>query len=759
MEQDSASRKNFPERGSLNDFERQVQTKIKEIENRLAGRTTNEIITIPIVVHVVHNGEAVGTGTNLSEAQIKAQIEVLNEDFRRKPGTNGFNDSPVGADIEIEFCLSPVDASGKTLPEAGIHRYNGGQQAWTRERIEGVLKPSTIWNPNLFFNIWTVRFDTEDQLLLGYAQFPDQSGLAGLNPVGGPASTDGVVLRFDVFGSAEKGNFPIMQPPYNKGRTLSHEVGHFLGLRHIWGDGPCADDFVADTPPADGPNRGCPVGRVSCGATNMPQNYMDYTDDACMNIFTNGQKARMLAVMELSPRRKTFVGNTLCNNQVVSAPVPNFTADRQRVLLGGEVNFTDLSTNFPTSWAWTFAGGDPATSAAQNPRVRYNTPGTYPVSLVATNAVGASTVLLQTDFITVSSEGLCSELSNFETGFTPSLLPIKNYGGSQGFLTGQNNLGTTAVSEFFANSSGYRFISGVNIKFNKVVSKNEEATVQVVVWNARGPQNSPGSVIERKEVLLKQIKEDVAAGRATKIIFDRETPVFGRAFQVGIELRYAGDTLAIESSAEGEATKATSWLQGRDAVWNTFSIAFGANISMNIRPIVGINPSVQVSASQLLIYPGDEVTLNARGASIFQWSAEDGSLPSLAGPQIKIRPQKTTTVITTGSGLELCNRTASTTIFTRDGTTTAVVGQEPSLISAFPNPGDDVLRIRIDGPYRGALVAHVFSAQGYPVAAVDVVKDHESSLLRVEAGNWASGLYLVKIQLAREIISLKWIKR
>ena len=116
------------------------------------------VVSLPIIVHIVHNGEPVGTGANLSQAQVQAQIEVLNEDFRRKPGTPGFNTSPIGADVEIEFCLSPVDENGNTMTEPGIDRFNGNRADWSRDQIENQLKPTTIWNPNLFYNIWTLNF-------------------------------------------------------------------------------------------------------------------------------------------------------------------------------------------------------------------------------------------------------------------------------------------------------------------------------------------------------------------------------------------------------------------------------------------------------------------------------------------------------------------------------------------------------------------------------------------------------------------------
>jgi PKD repeat protein len=758
MEQDSINRLLFPQRGTLEEFEIALRRKMNDPAFRSRSRTKGVVLSFPVVVHVVHNGESVGTGTNLSQAQVQAQLAVLNEDFRRLSGTPGFNNNPVGADIEIEFCLSPVGPSGATLSEPGIHRVRGNQASWTRAQIDGSLKPSTYWNPNQFFNIWTVDFGGEDSNLLGYAQFPDQSGLSGLNQTGGPASTDGVVIQYSSFGSVDKGSFPVMQAPYNRGRTLTHETGHWLGLRHIWGDGPCANDFVDDTPTQHAENRGCPVTKLSCDGVNteMPQNYMDYSDDACMNIFTVGQKSRIAAVMELSPRRRSATQNGLCQAIVAGPPIAAFTSDKQEVLSGGEVAFSDLSTNFPNAWNWVFEGGDPNTSNLQNPHVTYSAAGTYRVTLTAANSLGEDEVVME-DFITVSADGLCGSTSNYLETYTPSILKLSAFGPYTGYLTGQNSDHSKALSEFFSNPQGYAYISSVNIRFGKAVSSNDNARVIVTVWNARGVQRSPGSVIERKEILMNQIKDDIAANRPTHISFDRETPVFSRPYHVGVELAYGTDTVAVVSSANGEATNATSWVQGSTGTWKQYTIAYGANIAMDISPEVGMMTSVQVSASKIYVNSGEEVILNARGATIFVWSATDNSVSNVPGPQLIVRPRETTTYETTGSGLPLCNEVALTTIYVREGTVTAVEDEDAASFTVSPNPGNGRALLSFSSPYRGEVSFESFDLYGRRLHHEVINKNNELVTHELDFISHGAGMYLIRVTAGPSRQFVKWI--
>jgi len=229
------------------------------------------IVNIPVVVHVVYSNSQ----ENISDQQINSQIAVLNDDFRASNSDVSSTPSEfsnVVADSEISFTL------------AGINRYSNSRAEWgTSDAVKATYPPVS---PSSTLNIWVANIGGG---ILGYAQFP-----------GGPASTDGVVISPQYFG-----NTGYVAAPYDGGRTATHEVGHYLNLRHIWGDGRCKqDDFIADTPDSDGPNYGCPsYPTVNCRSTDMTMNYMDYVYDECMYMFSKGQKARMRTIfMDGGPR-------------------------------------------------------------------------------------------------------------------------------------------------------------------------------------------------------------------------------------------------------------------------------------------------------------------------------------------------------------------------------------------------------------------------------------------------------------------------
>lgn len=292
---------NNPAKETTDQFEKWMSGKIAKKTIGQSNLRTQVTYSIPVVVHIIHNGESIGTGMNISDAQVLSQIKVLNDDFNRlntdQVNTPALFQSVAGA-FDVQFVLAKQDPDG--LPTTGIVRIKGSKSSWTS--IENYsLKAQSYWPAEQYLNIWVTSLTD----YLGFSQFP-VSPLAGLEDSSNERLTDGIVINYREFGSIDDGSFNL-HPQYNKGRTLTHEMGHFFGLRHIWGDvsGCVGNDYVADTPTQSGSTAGCPVHpQANCSAIKMFQNYLDYTDDACMNLFTQGQVDRMLTILLNSPRRK-----------------------------------------------------------------------------------------------------------------------------------------------------------------------------------------------------------------------------------------------------------------------------------------------------------------------------------------------------------------------------------------------------------------------------------------------------------------------
>lgn len=253
---------------------------LETLTQRFADRTDAQrttAVTIPVFVHVVWNTNS----QNISDAQIQAQIDVLNEDFTytnadKSKIPSSFQDE--AASSNIQFSWNPND----------IRRVKTKKRSFgTDNSVKFSSKGgSNVVDPANYLNIWVCNLGRG---LLGYAQFP-----------GGNASTDGIVVLYSSVGSKTKYPSGTYVNNYNLGRTATHEVGHYLNLRHIWGDATCGTDYVDDTPTHNTSNGGCPTyphySTCSGSPVEMTMNYMDYTYDACMYMFTAGQGTRMNAV-------------------------------------------------------------------------------------------------------------------------------------------------------------------------------------------------------------------------------------------------------------------------------------------------------------------------------------------------------------------------------------------------------------------------------------------------------------------------------
>lgn len=382
------------------------------------GSPSRSTYTIPVVVHVIQYSCL----NKISDARIQSQIEVLNEDFRLlNADTSGIpaEFKPFAADTEIEFCLASTDPNG--CPTDGIVRVVAPDLADHAIGQSGQMKALSQWDPQKYLNIW-VPVSIADNIL-GYATFP---GTLQSNP-----AQDGVVINGHYMG---RGN-GINPGSFDLGRTGTHEVGHYLGLFHTFQGGCSGDslsncssegDRVCDTPPTSSPNYGCPPTRNSCMESpvdhnDMMVNYMDYGDDACLLMFSAGQKDRM--GFFLNNTRTTLwsapnLSDTGCDGTTAPGcyPVANFSASSITICEGDTVYFTSLATGPATSWSWSLVGGMPASSSLENPSATFSQAGIYSVSLGVSNAFGF-------DLKTLDIEVLQADLPPMAEGFEGATLP------------------------------------------------------------------------------------------------------------------------------------------------------------------------------------------------------------------------------------------------------------------------------------------------------------------------------------------------
>lgn len=419
-----------------------IQKNIKPIATSAKAGT---IRVIPVVVHVIHNGGV----ENISNAQIQSQFDVLTEDFRKTAGSNGDGN---GVDTELEFRLAKITPDGKCTD--GIVRIKSTlTNHQTHQRTQ--LGNLSFWDNTRYLNVYIVKSINNGSA--GYSSFP-----------GGPDNDDGIVVMHNYFGKTGTASSGM-------GRTMSHEIGHWLGLYHTFQDGcgtdPCTEgDYVCDTPPEANPaNFNCPIIN-SCNndfpdLNDQVQNYMDYSADACRNMFTSGQKQRMDATLNAirwNIWQEQNVISTGCDSGYVSPScnvIADFTSNGQNICRGSSVVFTSKSQNTPLTHQWYFPGGNPSSSTVANPTVVFDSVGNYSITLIATNTIGTdSTTFLNYIVVTDPSPGAAL---SYAEGFEDPVFP------SNGITIENPDTGVTWERDTNASVSGQ-----ASIKINNLININ-----------------------------------------------------------------------------------------------------------------------------------------------------------------------------------------------------------------------------------------------------------------------------------------------
>ncbi len=397
-----------------------------------AERRNNSVVyVIPIVFHILHNyGEE-----NISDAQVLDQVRILNRDFRRT-NADTVNIVPafqgMAADIEVEFRLPSIDPNGNCTN--GIDRvqtmltYSANNQS----KING-------WPNNKYLNVWVAN-SLENTGAAAYAHYP-----------GGNNAVDGIMNLHSYLGS-------IGTSSEGRSRTLTHEIGHYLNLAHVWGstNSPgvaCGDDNVSDTPETKGWSSCVPTGSL-CNPPIVEnvQNYMEYS--FCEYMFTEGQKTRMRATLNssVSGRNNLWTPANLLATGVtqgpqVCTPIADFNVNKRLACEGGDITFYDLSWNATVAnRVWSFPGGVPSTSTDSAPVVNYPVAGNYSASLTVSTATGA-------DSITRSSLVYITGSQQTSVPFVESFEDTASFPGATGFILNEDN-GTTWARVTNAASAG-----------------------------------------------------------------------------------------------------------------------------------------------------------------------------------------------------------------------------------------------------------------------------------------------------------------
>lgn len=643
----------IPSTAWVNDFNKAVENYKSSLQ---LNKKQAAPWVIPIIVHIIHNGQAVGVGDNISQAQVNDQITILNADFA---GT-GFNNgnapaafAPVKADCQISFCLALKDPNGATLTEPGIDRIDRNTKGWTNgpyttAYINANIKPTTIWDPTRYCNVWIMNLGGG---LLGYATFPAGTSLAGVAG-GGNATNDGVVILNTSFGSIGTAT----APPYNKGRTITHELGHWLGCIHTWGDdgGACTgSDFCNDTPNSANSVFGCPaLPKLDACSPSAPgamiMNFMDYVDDACMYMFTNDQKTRMHTAMTQGTYRSLLGTHGLCSSSTPPPPpvpgpaVANFSVGSTPCVGQAFTPINNSTGDAPITYNWS---ASPSASFSPNntvatPAITFTAPGNYVLTLVATNTAGTSSyssailnvTKCKTCLDTARVMTLTDTLSRYSAVNDPNTPGCQT--GNPGFLVGTNCYQDKEFAQFFPSGTYSDTpnpqVHGVIVLFDslKTIAANPGTMVDCKLYGgtmANGPQSFIGLETDSLAMIAAKSKTTsitfwgsktyVVSG--TKIIpykfsfiTPKAIPPTGFYASVTVPPGNTGDSLRIFSNSKtGLINDSSAWVLNSNNNWKTLRSFKKSKVQLGIlplvscRPIVGIEENTQSLMSNINIAP------------------------------------------------------------------------------------------------------------------------------------------------------------
>jgi hypothetical protein len=649
------------------EWEKWFQSQVADYVQKHAASKSIVKYTIPIIVHILHNGETYGTFPNVDSNQIKSQISALNADYAGI-GTNASNVPSQFANLKsntgIQYCLAAIDHTGSGMVERGCDRINVNNFSWPNMAnptlnmvafMNGTVIPVTIWPPDKYLNIW-ISDRPATLTINGFATYPSGSTLPGLFAGNyGSSSNDGIWIWTNAFGTIGSA-----QAPVNGGRTLTHQTGHWLGLRHIWGDGNCLSDYVGDTPPQKNMYTGCPnfpIGVDNCGTGQSPNgemfmNFMDETNDACKYMFTHGQNLRMQTALNQAPLRFPLGSHGICtplSSAPASSAVASFTAPSQACLGSPWMPFNTSSGHPNPSYLWSSNPGAQFSpnSNVPSPMITFGSPGTYTISLVATNSLSSSTysMVISSNF-TCNPQSLCLDsirtikkvdtLVTQAAPYNPSFINCQS--GKTGHLVGTNCYKDREFAQYFHPSTytsiPFPQVNSLLVLFDSAGTEvgNSAQMVYAKIYGGTsgfGPSGVMGTpvgvtmgalVTHTRTSSVSYVGKPGFVQGSRKIIayrFDFTQPIIiaspGGGFFGAVELpnpnlSVVADSVSIYHNTKyNSSSDSSAWFMNPTGAWRTFRNARAAKIQLAIIPQITCSPIVGLKERTGLL--GANVTL------------------------------------------------------------------------------------------------------------------------------------------------------
>jgi hypothetical protein len=640
--------------------------KVEEFKkNHPAGKSAFASYNIPVIFHILHKGQSIGTSPNISQAVVGGQVNILNQVYNGQGANpNAITQySNYAANPNIQFCLAIADPTNIALSEPGINRVDMaaifGQNTATMTSdaqvmafIEYTVKPFVIWDPTKYLNIF-VSAISSSCTTLGRATFPASTTLAGPFGAIGTGTTDGVwICTGAVEGSITN---------YDKGKTLAREIGHWLGVRNIWGDSNCGTDYCNDTPPAQGPNSSCPgtypYKMNSCGPNlspggEMSMNIMDNTYDDCRWMFTNDQIIRMQTAMSQCPFRWLLGTHGLCTPTVVCAPGVNaqaaFSLTAPAPCFGQAFTPVNYSSGCPApTFTWNLTPNTATVTQGYytgQPSFNLANQGTYTLELIASNSLATTSYSMVFTTSICPKSPLCIDtLKKIKKTDTLAVYPVPGSsvapgcGGplSPGFLTGTNCYNDKEFSQYFSAASYSDIpvpqLGSVYVLFNRAGTKSNSGggTTYLNVWGGN-IINGPTTLLTQTLGLLSSVVATVAAtwsnvasptstvpwcGTSTYTFAGKDVYAYRynfnppyliptNGFHLGVEMPWntksAGDSAQIFGNTliNAPLSDTSVFVRTYNGVWSKLIHHYGKNVQLAILPEITCRNKVGIQEYQ-----------------------------------------------------------------------------------------------------------------------------------------------------------------